>query len=105
MSVLVYAESPNGVFKKAAFEVVTFAKKVATSLGVPCYAITIGESSNATELGSYGAEKVFTVNDVKTLDSQVYTSILAQAAKQLGAKILILPNSSNGKSIIGRLAV
>ncbi|MBP7184746.1 MAG: electron transfer flavoprotein subunit alpha/FixB family protein, partial [Saprospiraceae bacterium] len=41
----------------------------------------------------------------KTLDSQVYTSILAQAAKQLGAKILILPNSSNGKSIIGRLAV
>ncbi len=38
------------------------------------------------------------------LDSQVYAAVLADAVKQLNAKVLILSHTSGGKSVAGRLA-
>lgn len=106
--VLVYAESPNGQFKKAAFEAVSYGKKVAALLGQPCAAITLGTAAaKADELGKYGAEKVYNVaNDqLNHLDSQVAAAVLATAATQLNAKIVVLSHTSTGKAIAGRLAV
>ena len=41
MSVLVYTSSYDGKFKKSAFEVVSFGKKVAEELGTNLIALTI----------------------------------------------------------------
>src|SRR5690606_20089928 len=62
---------------------------------------------NAGQLGVYGASKVYNVNDasLNTLDSQVLTKVIAEAAAQLGAKVIILSHTSTGKSLLGRLAV
>ncbi|MCB0533000.1 MAG: electron transfer flavoprotein subunit alpha/FixB family protein [Lewinellaceae bacterium] len=106
--VLVYAESPNGQFKKAAFEAVSYGKKVATLLGQPCAAITLGTAAaKADELGKYGAEKVYNVANAQLnhLDSQVAGAVLANAAKQLNATVVVLSHTSTGKAIAGRLAV
>ena len=106
--VLVYAESPKGQFKKAAFEAVTYGKKVAGLLGVPCVAITLGTNvSGAGELGRYGAARVLNIADagLNQLDSQSATAALAAAAQQLGASVLILAHNSTGKTLAGRLAV
>lgn len=104
--VLVYVESPKGKLKKAAFEAVTYGKKVAESLGVSCTALTIGAVDNAAQLGKYGASKVYNTADAlfTSFDSQVYTRAIADAAVQLGAKTIVLCHSSSGKSIAGRLA-
>jgi electron transfer flavoprotein alpha subunit len=40
--VLVFVESPRGQFKKSALEAVTYGKKVAELLGLPCVALTLG---------------------------------------------------------------
>ncbi|MBL7814060.1 MAG: electron transfer flavoprotein subunit alpha/FixB family protein [Saprospiraceae bacterium] len=104
MGVLVYVESPKGNFKKAAFEAVTYGKKVADLLGTTCAALTIGDVNNAGQLGQYGATTVY--NAVGgDFDSQAYAAIIADAAKQTGATVVILSNSSTGKSLAGRLAV
>lgn len=106
--VLIYAESPKGVFKKAAFEAVTYGKKVSGLLGVPCVAITLGPNvSGAGELGRYGASRVLNIADagLEHLDSQSVAAALADAAQQLGAGVIILPHNSTGKTIAGRLAV
>lgn len=106
--VLIYAESPNGQLKKAAFEAVTFGKKVAGLLGVPCAAITLGANvTGAGELGRYGADRVLNVADanLNQLDSQSATAVLAAAAKQLNASVVVLSHTSTGKTIAGRLAV
>ena len=106
--VLVYAESPNGHLKKAAFEAVTYGKKVAELLGLPCVAITLGSKvQDAGELGKYGASRVLQVADAQLdqLDSQLIAAALSAAARQLGAGIVVLSHSSSGKSIAGRLAV
>jgi electron transfer flavoprotein alpha subunit len=105
MSVLVYAENAKGNFKKAAFEAVTYGKKVADLLGTDCIALTIGAVNNGGQLGQYGASKVMNVDGVSSFDSQVFTHIIAETAKQTGAKTIVLPYSSNGKSLAGRLSV
>ena len=46
MSVLVYIENAEGLFRKSAFEAVSFASAVATKLGKPLVAISIGNVSN-----------------------------------------------------------
>ncbi|MBK8967700.1 MAG: electron transfer flavoprotein subunit alpha/FixB family protein [Saprospiraceae bacterium] len=106
--VLVYAETPNGQLKKAAFEAVSYGKKVAALLGQPCAAITLGTvAAKAGELGKYGAEKVYNIanEQLNHLDSQVAATVMANAAAQLNATVVVLSHSSTGKAIAGRLAV
>lgn len=104
--VLVFAENVNGTFKKSALEAVTYGYRTAQVMGVDCAALTLGPVNNAGELGSYGAAKVYNVADASLaqFDSQVYTAVLSEAVKQLGAKVLVLAHSSTGKSLLGRLA-
>ena len=83
--VLVYAESPRGKFKKAAFEAVTYGKKVASVLGTDCAALVLGNAEDAGQLGVYGADKVYQVagEQLANFDSQVFTKVIAGAAQQL----------------------
>ena len=104
--VLVFAEAINGQFKKAAFEAVTYGFKTAQSLGTQCLALTLGQVENGGQLGQYGAAKVYNVADagLQQFDSQVYASVIAQAAEKQGAKVIVMSHTSTGKSLIGRLA-
>ncbi len=103
--VLVFAESPKGNFKKTALEAVTYGSKIAATLGIECAALTIGSVTNGGALGEYGASKVYNIGGIEAFDSQVFTQVIADAAKQLGAQVVIVSNSSNGKALAGRLAV
>lgn len=106
MSVLVFAESQNKKFKKAAFETVTYGAKTAALLGTDCIVLTLGEAEDAGQLGKYGASRVVQVTDggLAQFDSQVYTKVIAEAARQLEASVIIMAHSSTGKSLMGRLA-
>jgi electron transfer flavoprotein alpha subunit len=105
MSVLVFAESAKGNFKKAALEAVTYGTKVAKMLGTTCNALTLGTVNNAEQLGQYGASAVYNLAGVSAFDSQVYTSVIADAAKQTGATVVIVANTSTGKALAGRISV
>ncbi|MCU0346476.1 MAG: electron transfer flavoprotein subunit alpha/FixB family protein, partial [Saprospiraceae bacterium] len=75
-------------------------------LGSQCVALTLGNVNNAGQLGIYGASKVLNVNNdnLANFDSQVYSSVIAQAAEKLGATVVVLSHTSTGKSLLGRLA-
>ncbi len=104
--VLVFAESQKGEFKKAAFEAVTYGYKTAQALGTDCVALTLGEVTNADELGKYGASKVYNVAGASSerVDSQVDTAVIAGAVEKLGAKVIVISHNSTGKALLGRLA-
>ena len=80
--VLVFAESPRGQFKKAAFEAVTYGKKTAALLGTECVALTLGPVKDAGDLGRYGAARVINIADasLEHFDSQAYSATIASAA-------------------------
>ena len=104
--VLVYAEATNGAFKKVAHEVIVYGKKTADVLGTECHALVLGDTAGAEALGKYGAAKVHRITDSKLegFDAAVYTVAISEAAKQLGATVIVLPHNSTGKNITGRLA-
>ena len=106
MSVLVFAESPNGQFKKAAFEAVHYGKLTANSLGGDCIAVVIGPASNPGQLGKYGADKVLhEASQDAGFDSKSYAQILSELANSHNAHTVIVNHSSAGKSLLGRIAV
>jgi electron transfer flavoprotein alpha subunit len=105
--VLVFAESPRGKFNKAAFEAVTYGRKVADNLGTSCAALVLGQMDNAGLLGTYGASSVLHAShpEFNTIDSQVYAAAIADTLREINASVLILSHTSTGKSIAGRLSV
>ncbi|UOB18860.1 electron transfer flavoprotein subunit alpha/FixB family protein [Abyssalbus ytuae] len=106
MSVLVYTETENGKFKKTAFEVASYAKEVAAMMGTSVTAIAIN-AENATELGSYGVDKVLMVKNEKlnTFNAKAYADTLKQAADKEQAKVIIVSSSADSKFMAPILAV
>ncbi len=109
MSVLVYTENWDGKFKKLSFELVSYAAAVAKMVNGSVTAISIGkvDDSELKKLALYGAAKVINVsNDQLTaLDSQAYTSVIAEIAVKEGAKIIVISNNNTGKAVAPRLSV
>ena len=97
MSVLVFAQSSEGKFKKIAFEAVSYGKKIATQLGTQIIALTIN-AENASELAAYGADKIVKVNngDLANFNAKIIASIIEQAAKKENSEVIIIDSSSNG---------
>ena len=62
MSVLVYAETENGVFRKNAFEVASYASKLAASMGTEAIALAVN-ADTPESLGTYGIGKVLNVSE------------------------------------------
>ena len=109
MSVLVYTENWDGKFKKLSFELVSYATRVAEMLNTSCIALSIGNVDDAElkKLGSYGAQKILSVNsdNLKVFDTQNYTEAIAQVAKNNDAKVVVISNNNVGKAVAPRLSV
>lgn len=107
MSILIAIEPVNGTINKGGYELATFARLTAEKTGSNVIALVMGSASNAGELGKYGAQKVYTLqhDHLSVFDSQVYSTVIANAAQQMGCHTVIIRNNANGKAILGRLAV
>ncbi|MHB0755203.1 electron transfer flavoprotein subunit alpha/FixB family protein [Polaribacter sp. M15] len=106
MSVLVFADATDGKFKKSAFEVVSYGKKVAEQLGSKIVALTINADNNDA-LYAYGAEKVVAVSNeiLKTFNAKQYASVIQQVAEAQGSDTVILDSSIDTLHVAPILAV
>ncbi|AOZ99838.1 electron transfer flavoprotein subunit alpha/FixB family protein [Flavobacterium commune] len=106
MSILIYAESAEGKFKKVAFEIASYAKKVAESLGTTVTALTIN-TENVAELAKYGVDKVLKVNNDKLagFNAKAYADVIKQAAQQENTKLVILSSSTDSIYLSSLVAV
>ena len=96
MSILIYAESAEGKFKKVAFELASYAKKVAESLGTTVTAVTIN-TGDVSELSKYGVDKVLKVTNDKLsgFSAKAYADVIKQAAQKEGAKLVVLSSTTD----------
>jgi len=96
MSLLIYAESADGKFKKVAFELASYAKKVAESLGTTVTAVTVN-AGNVSELSKYGVDKVLKVTNDKltNFNAKAYADVVKQAAQKEGAKVIVLSSTTD----------
>ncbi|WP_396145250.1 electron transfer flavoprotein subunit alpha/FixB family protein [Flavobacterium sp.] len=96
MSVLIYAESADGKFKKVAFELASYAKKVAESIGTTVTAVTVN-AGNVSELSKYGVDKVLKVTNDKlaNFNAKAYADVVKQAAQKEDAKVIVLSSTTD----------
>ena len=104
MPVLVYTESDQGNFKKAALEAASYGKAVAEAMGTNLVALTFN-ASEASELGTYGVEKVLNINPVSTFNAKIYADAIKQTAEKEAATVVILSASADSRYIAPLLAV
>ncbi len=106
MSVLVFADNSEGKFKKTAFEVTSYGKKVAELAQTNLVVLTIN-ANDVSELGLYGAEKTLNINDekLKTFNAKAYADAIKQAVQKEDASIVIVDSSTNGLYLAPLLAV
>lgn len=108
MSVLVYTENWDGKFKKLSYELLSYAKNVASLVGGEVTALSIGkvDQDELSTLGNYGASLVLSADGVSSgLDNQVYTSIITAAMEHTGASVLLMAHNNTGKALAPRLSV
>jgi electron transfer flavoprotein alpha subunit len=96
MSILIYAESAEGKFRKVAFELASYAKKVAESLATTVTAVTIN-AGDVSELSKYGVDKVLKVTNDKLIgfSAKAYADVIKQAAQKEGAKLILLSSTTD----------
>lgn len=106
MSILIYAESAEGKFKKVAFELASYGKKVAESLGTTVTAVTIN-AGDVSELSKYGVDKVLKVNDDKLskFTAKAYADVIKQAAQKESTKVILLSSTTDSLYLAPLVAV
>jgi len=106
MSVLVYTESEQNKFKKAAFEVASYAKAIADQLGTTVTAVAIN-ADDTSELGNYGVDKVLKVSNtaLEHFNAKGYAEVLKQAAEAEEAQVVVVSSSADSKYLAPLLAV
>lgn len=102
--VLIFAESPEGKFKKAALEAVTYGARLAQQMQTQAVALVVGDVADAGMLGEYGVTKVVRIAG-DAWDAASLAKAVADVAGQLGADVVVMPFTTTGKAIQGRVAV
>jgi electron transfer flavoprotein alpha subunit len=106
MSLLIYAESQEGKFKKVAFELASYAKSIAQSMGTTVTAVTIN-ASNTSELSKYGVDKIVKVTSDKlnNFSAKAYADVIKQVAQKENAQIVVLSSTTDSLYLAPLVAV
>lgn len=108
MSVLIFLDQSEGHIKKNSLEAVSYGAKVAEMLGTTAEGIVLGTiNDDLAALGKYGLKKIHTSKNesLNNFDDGVFTDVIAEAAKLIGATVIVFSNNFNGKAIAPRLSV
>ena len=106
MSILIYAETAEGKFKKVAFELASYAAAVAKSLGTTVTAVTVN-ASHVSDLSKYGVDKVLKVNNDKLagFTAKAFADVIKQAAQQENVKLVLLSSTTDSLYLAPLVAV
>lgn len=108
MSILVFAENTDGVFKKSTLEAVAYAAEVAKNMSTTCVAVSIGniDETKLAELAKYGSDKIISIkNDrLNNFVAEPFAKILAEISTQESANLILVSNTYSGKSVAPKVA-
>ncbi len=107
MSVLVYIEANEKGVKKTSLEAVAVASALSKSMSTDLQAVTFESGNTFSKVGGYGVSKVFQVQDTKLNEANVVPFALAleQVVSQVGATVVVMPNSSLCEASASRVAI
>ena len=104
MSIIVYAESWEGKFRKSTFEAVYYAKNIAEKLNQEVKSISVGNVSEdeLKKLGLYGSSLIESFPNISKSDGKSVAQIINESAES--SNYIIFSDTFNSKSIAPRLS-
>ena len=110
MSVLIYGEHTDGVFKKSIFEAASYGADLAEKHGLgDVHAVVFGDVADdeLQKLGTYGVTKIHKNTDdkLKNFNDMAHTAAIVKAASDVGAQHVVFAQSYNGRALSPRVAV
>lgn len=106
--VCVITEFRGGAFRRVSFEVASEGRRLADALGEPLTAIALGDgvAAAAADLGHYGVEKVYAVDQplLKDYLAETYAPVAAEVLNTLQPRVVLSAASVDGKDLSARLA-
>jgi electron transfer flavoprotein alpha subunit len=107
MAVLVFADAADGKIVKSSFEAICYGSKIAASKGDSTTVVTYGSVDDAAlaALGNYGANKVLVARNINAVDSQQLTKLVAQAAQDENADVIVFSQDPTGKAVAPRVSI
>ena len=107
-NVWVFCEQRQGKMMPTTFELISEGRKLANELGVELCGILLGHNVDdiASELGGYGADKVYVYNSplLKDYTTDAYTKVISDAIQELKPEILLFGASNIGRDLAPRCA-
>ncbi len=105
MSILVFAESSEGKYKKVALEVTSYGKKLAEQMQTNMVVVT-AFVEDTTALSQYGADKIIVGkgDNLKTADASIWADFIVAAANQEDASVVVIDSSANGAFVAPMVA-
>jgi electron transfer flavoprotein alpha subunit len=105
--VCVIAEVRGGAFRRVSFEVASEGRRIADALGSDLIAIALGSgiAEKAAELGRYGVNKVYVVDNpaLENYLPESYTPVISELVRQCDPAAVLLSASVDGKDLSARL--
>lgn len=102
--ILIFSEYSNGKVKRSTLELLGAAGKT----GLPVAAVAFGSdaASIAADLSSYGAKEVHLFKDasVDLYNPELFSSLLGDLVKSIGADVILASSSSTGRDLFPRVA-
>ncbi len=106
--VCVITEFRGGDFRRVSFEVASEGRRLADALGEPLLALALGHgvAAAAADLGHYGVERVYAVDQPQLQDylAETFAPVAAQLLQTLQPKVVLTAASVDGKDLSARLA-
>ena len=104
MSIIVYAESWDGKFRKSTFEAVYYAKNIAEKLNQEVKSISVGNVSKdeLKKLGLYGSNLIESFPNISKSDGKSVAQIINENAES--SNYIIFSDTFNSKSIAPRVS-
>jgi electron transfer flavoprotein alpha subunit len=108
-NVLIVAEQRDGKLRSPSLNAFTFGKKMIEASGggdLLFLVLGAGVADAAKEAAQYGAKKVLTVDDpaLGKYLAETYAPVVAEVAKQSGAKVVAATATAYGKDLLPRVA-
>ena len=104
MSIIVYAESWEGKFRKSTFEAISYAKKISEELQKDVKSICVGsiDEDELKKLGHYGSSSVDVYPNISKSDCKSVAEVINEHSQE--ANFVIFSNTFNTKSIAPRVS-
>ncbi len=106
--VMTYGEVTEGKLTAITTELLGCGRKLADALGQELCTVLVGSgvSSLAQEAITFGADKVYVIDDplLKDYQTDSYVSVMEKVAKQVMPRILLLGQTNTGRDLAPRLA-